>query len=65
MKATYYSSVNSPCLLNVAEGKPEKAGLVDLADDNGDLVVTDCPVSETPKAGYAVLPKVEKPAAKK
>lgn len=64
MKATYYSAVNSPFALNVVEGKPAKEGLVDLANDNGDLVVTDCPVSDSPKAGHAVLAKAEKPAKK-
>lgn len=61
MKATYYSAVNTPHSLNVVEGKPTKEGFVDLANDNGDLVVTDCPISDAPKAGHAVLPKAEKP----
>jgi hypothetical protein len=60
MKATYYSAVNSPCLLNVVEGKAAKVGLVDLANDSGDLIVTDCPVNDSPKAGHAVLAKAEK-----
>jgi len=64
MKATYYSAANSPFLLNVVEGKAPKAGLVDLANDSGDLVVTDCPVSDSAKAGHAVLAKAEKPAKK-
>lgn len=64
MKATYYSTVNSPFLLNVVEGKSAKDGLVNLANDSGDLVVTDCPVSDSPKAGHAVLAKAEKPAKK-
>ena len=64
MRATYYSAVNSPFLLNVVDGKPAKAGLVDLANDSGDLVVTDCPVSDSVKAGHAVLAKAEKPSKK-
>jgi hypothetical protein len=64
MKATYYSAVNSPFTLNVVEGKAAKGGLVDLANDSGYLVVTDCPVSDSPKAGHAVLVKAEKPAKK-
>jgi len=64
MKATYYSAVNSPFSLNVVEGKAAKEGIVDLANDSGDLVVTDCPVSDSPKAGHAVLAKAEKPVKK-
>ena len=64
MKATYYSAANSPFPLNVVEGKAAKDGLVDLANDSGDLVVTDCPVSDSPKAGHAVLAKAEKPVKK-
>ena len=64
MKATYYSAANSPFPLNVVEGRSAKDWLVDLANDSGDLVVTDCPVSDSPKAGHAVLAKVEKPAKK-
>ena len=64
MKAIYYSAVNSPFPLNVVEGKVAKEGLVDLANDSGDLRVTDCPLSDSPKAGYAVLAKAEKPAKK-
>ena len=64
MKANYYSAANSPCLLNVVEGKAAKEGLVDLANDNGDIVVTDCPVADSAKAGHAVLVKAEKPAKK-
>lgn len=64
MKATYYSAVNSPFSLNVVEGKVAKEGLVDLANDSGDIVVTDCPVSDSAKAGHAVLAKAEKPAKK-
>ena len=64
MKATYYSAANSPFLLNVVEGNGAKNGLIDLANDSGDLVVTDCPVSDSPKSGHAVLAKVEKPAKK-
>lgn len=64
MKATYYSAPTSPCLLNVVEGKTAKEGLVDLANDNGDIVVTDCPLADSAKAGHAVLVKAEKPAKK-
>lgn len=64
MKATYYNAINSPCTLNVVEGKAAKEGLIDLANDSGDIVVTDCPVDDSAKAGHAVLAKVEKPAKK-
>jgi len=64
MKATYYSAINSPCSLNVVEGRAAKDGLVDLMDDSGAIIVTDCPVSDSPKAGHAVVAKAEKPAKK-
>jgi len=64
MKATYYGTVNSPHLLNVVEGRAAKDGLVDLMNDDGVIIVTDCPVSDSPKTGHAVLAKVEKTAKK-
>ncbi len=46
--------------LNVV--KTHEDGTVDLADGKGTLIVTSCPVSDSPKVGHAVL--VEDPAPK-
>ncbi|WP_395736281.1 hypothetical protein [Prosthecobacter sp.] len=62
MKATYYNEGLVPHVLNVAR---QTDTTVDLADDSGTLIVTQCPLSDEPKVGHAVLIKGKGEDAKK
>lgn len=62
MKATYYNDNLIPHVLNAKENKD---GTVDLSDEAGNVLVTNCPLSDEPKVGHAVLIKDKKPAEEK
>lgn len=61
MKAKYYADPALIVFSNLVVAKENKDGTVDLADANGTLIVTSCPVTKEPTVGACVLVKEAAP----